>query len=293
MTASMSCDQFDLLFPLWLEDEIGPSERGMVDQHLATCARCAALAGDVAAIVAGAAALPTLMPEGDLWQGIASRIGSPVASIGGPAAFAGAERGVRVVSISDRVQRWWRPALAAAAAVAVIVAGAASVASRGVAPEQVASVDAPVSKPVGAAIPAPSQTAFVLVPDSVASTLAPSAEPAPGLETRSVRSVPAAGRSTATLASAPARSAAEIVAQAYARDIALLVIMVEQQRAVLDTATIAVLERNFAIIDQAIEESRRALERDPASQALTHQFDDALATKLDLLRRVVLLSSGS
>ncbi len=57
----------------------------------------------------------------------------------------------------------------------------------------------------------------------------------------------------------------------------------------LDTATVNALKHNLEIIDAAILDSRRALERDPRSGMLSSQLDRALETKLALMRRVALL----
>lgn len=59
----------------------------------------------------------------------------------------------------------------------------------------------------------------------------------------------------------------------------------ERRRAVLDPATIQVVERNLAIIDGAIAESRRALEADPSSGFLNGYLVEAMRRKVDLLRQ--------
>ncbi len=58
-----------------------------------------------------------------------------------------------------------------------------------------------------------------------------------------------------------------------------------QRRASLDPGTILVVERNLAIIDQAIEEARVALESDPSSAFLNGYMADAMRRKVDLLRQ--------
>lgn len=58
-----------------------------------------------------------------------------------------------------------------------------------------------------------------------------------------------------------------------------------RRRAVLDPATIQVVERNLAIIDGAIAESRRALEADPSSGFLNGYLAEAMRRKVDLLRQ--------
>ena len=56
------------------------------------------------------------------------------------------------------------------------------------------------------------------------------------------------------------------------------------QRDRLSPATVAVLERNLAIIDQAIAESREALARDPASVDVRQLLAAAYRQKVELLR---------
>ncbi|HWZ60452.1 MAG TPA: hypothetical protein VNW46_15840 [Gemmatimonadaceae bacterium] len=75
----------------------------------------------------------------------------------------------------------------------------------------------------------------------------------------------------------------------YAQEIAGLHAIVEQRNAQLDPHTRAVIEHNLQVIDTAIAESRRALANDPHSAFLGDQLDQALSTKLELLRTVALL----
>ena len=49
------------------------------------------------------------------------------------------------------------------------------------------------------------------------------------------------------------------------------------------------IQRNLAIIDKAIADSRAALASDPNNQASSGALDRALLVKLTLLRRVALL----
>jgi hypothetical protein len=57
-----------------------------------------------------------------------------------------------------------------------------------------------------------------------------------------------------------------------------------ESRARLDPETLGVIDRNLAIIDQAIDEVRRALLEDPASPYLNLHLADTLRRKLQLLR---------
>lgn len=76
---------------------------------------------------------------------------------------------------------------------------------------------------------------------------------------------------------------------AYTEEIGDLQGAIAERRSRLDPATIAVIERNLRVIDAAIEESKRALARDPASELLTALLSDALSNKVRLLRQAALL----
>jgi anti-sigma factor RsiW len=99
--------------------------------------------------------------------------------------------------------------------------------------------------------------------------------------------VTAPARGVGHLASAPATS----LEGTYGQEIATMQRILDQRRTSLDSGTVAVLERNLTIIDQAIRESRAALARDPASRFLTEQLTEALDQKLELMRTAVLLTS--
>jgi anti-sigma factor RsiW len=58
----------------------------------------------------------------------------------------------------------------------------------------------------------------------------------------------------------------------------------------LDKATIAVVEENLSIIDQAIAQARDALVSDPANTYLSGHLVEARRRKLDLLRRATALT---
>ncbi|HYM24853.1 MAG TPA: hypothetical protein VEU08_16670, partial [Vicinamibacterales bacterium] len=59
----------------------------------------------------------------------------------------------------------------------------------------------------------------------------------------------------------------------------------------LDKSTIAIVEHNLQIIDQAIEQARQALEGDPANSYLSGHLVEARRRKLDLLRRAAALTN--
>jgi hypothetical protein len=64
----------------------------------------------------------------------------------------------------------------------------------------------------------------------------------------------------------------------------------KQGRGRLDASTIAIVEHNLQIIDQAIDQAREALAADPANTYLSSHLVEARRRKLDLLRRAAALS---
>src|SRR5262245_5782746 len=67
----------------------------------------------------------------------------------------------------------------------------------------------------------------------------------------------------------------------------------KEGRGRLDQNTIAIVEHNLQIIDQAIEQARQALAGDPANSYLSSHLFEARRRKLDLLRRAAALSTES
>jgi tetratricopeptide (TPR) repeat protein len=76
----------------------------------------------------------------------------------------------------------------------------------------------------------------------------------------------------------------------YDQAIADLQKILETGRSRLDADTIRVIEDNLATIDQAIEQSRKALRSDPANVYLNNHFAASRSRKLALLRRASALT---
>jgi anti-sigma factor RsiW len=81
--------------------------------------------------------------------------------------------------------------------------------------------------------------------------------------------------------------------QHYEEAIAGLQQLADAQNAALDPVTRAVLTKNLAVIDRAINESRAALAQEPASTLAQDSLLDALETKVALLQDTVALASDS
>ena len=77
------------------------------------------------------------------------------------------------------------------------------------------------------------------------------------------------------------------------RTIAALERMLQDSEANLDPATVAVLERNLLIIDNALAEARAALASDPANAYLARHYENTMRKKLELLQQAGTIGRGS
>ncbi len=80
--------------------------------------------------------------------------------------------------------------------------------------------------------------------------------------------------------------------QEYERAASELLAAIQDRRQSLSPQTLANVERNLAVIDQALNEVRAALGRDPGNKDLTRMLVSAHRKKVDTLRRVVRLSTS-
>jgi hypothetical protein len=160
----------------------------------------------------------------------------------------------------------------------------------------VANNPPPVIGP-GAATGTPSETADV--PANVTDVASPTAaapdtsmpDERPGATSTRGSAPPRTPRVEAPRAqNASRRTSAEL---AYDREIQQLKGLLEARRDELDPTTVAVVERNLNVIDEAIRQSREALRRDPASRFLNDQLNNALDKKVELLRAAAMLPSRS
>ncbi len=274
--SNLTCEAFDEALPDYLEGTLDRSLRSAVEGHLRECVRCTGLVRDLRGIEAEAAKLPDLVPSRDLWQGIETRIAAPVIPL--------AARPER----SRRIAPTWMGI--AAAALIVSTAGITytltarsfrSTVTPGPAPSaSVATVDQ--------ANQAESPTPQVATTE----TASPTAQPA----APTGRAVTASRSSARTQSDATARMVNDpgVPSEAvYSREIDMLQRIVTDRKTQLDSTTVAIIERNLQIIDRAIEQSKAALARDPASRLLTDQLTHALDKKVELLRRAAMLPANT
>ena len=101
-----------------------------------------------------------------------------------------------------------------------------------------------------------------------------------------------ARRATSRLASHTGASTGDDVRSTYDNEIATLHAALDARRGQLNPATVAVIEENLRVINEAIRQSKAALAKDPNSRLLNDQLDRTLATKTGLLRAAALLPAA-
>jgi hypothetical protein len=219
----------------YLDDELAPDDRAALTAHLEQCAECVATLDDLRRVVARARALESAGPAGDLWPGVAQRIGAGK----GPVRTVPRER-FRRISFS-------LPQLLAAGIALMVLSGGSVW----------------LLRPTGRTVAAP-----------IAAVPTPTTAPATG--------------GTATSVSWQRRAA-----PGYDAAVADLERVLQQGRGRLDTATVRVLEQNLKVIDQAIEQARRAVAADSANAYLNSHLAETMRRKLDLLRQAASLVTAA
>jgi anti-sigma factor RsiW len=254
----------------YLDGELSSDEQRAVESHVRGCAQCAAVLNDLKRVVAraraaGEAARP---PQADLWAAIAERIDSrrrpDAADPAGPLSTVTAFHG----RASRRIA-FTLPQLAAAAIVVAAMSGGLAWQLR----------------------PTLSRT-----PDAALSDRASSVEGAAGAAASSADTLSPANGERPFRATEPGGSATriEMVGMAdaqYDAAVADLENALKVGRGRLDSSTIAIVEHNLQIIDQAINQAREALVADPANTYLSSHLVEARRRKLDLLRRATALTT--
>jgi anti-sigma factor RsiW len=274
--SNMTCEAFDAALPDYLEGTLDDSTRASVEMHLRECVRCAGVVRDIENIRHDASELPDLIPARDLWAGIESRIAAPV---------------IPLTARPER-QRRFAPAWMGVAAAALIVSTAGityMLTSRSLGSRQGQAV-AQISPTASQVDAAPAQQApdnsLAGAPSQTAGGNSASAALAVGTSTRR-------GGTRVSLASRDIQTGPSHSDVVYAREIEMLQGIVRQRKTQLDSSTVAIIEKNLQIIDAAIEQSKAALAKDPASRLLTEQLTHALDKKVELLRTAALMPAST
>jgi len=246
----------------YLDGELPGDEREVVESHLAGCAPCRNVLEDLRRVIARARSIQPRPPHQDLWAGIAERIEArPASAKVTPLHAPEAQRPLRMPS---RRISFSLPQLAAAAVLLMALSGGV--------------VWFIVSRPEG--LHYNQSNAGVQVPRSDGSS--------------ADVQVPGNGGSSADLQvrrDDDVQAASVTFAdQQYDAAVADLEGAVHKGRSRLDANTIAIVEHNLQIIDQAIAQARQALGADPANGYLSSHLVEARRRKLDLLRRAAALS---
>jgi len=259
----ITCEQFGEVLADVLERDADESTRSAAERHALTCAECGSLLADLRKLRIDAANLPDLTPSGDLWAGIEARIATPVVAIGA----------------GDRTSRrrgTWVWGSAAAAALVIATAGITHVLTRRTyQPRSVASSGPATSNASQARQPSSSAANQVASSHDTIDSVAPSNN-APAVTPTST--LPLQPRARLVSRAKPS------VQDTYDSEIARLRTVIRDRRSQLDPNTLAVIERNMAVIDDAIAQCKAALRRDPASRFLMQSLNSALDTKVELLR---------
>jgi Putative zinc-finger len=242
----------------YLDDELPANERAALESHLAGCATCTETLDELRAVMTSARRLPNDPPARDLWAGIAAAIE--------PA-------GQRVTVLRPRWRREFRiglPQLLAASVALMLLSGGAVWWALQHAP-------APAGRPQG------TSPGFA---NNQGTTGAMGQQPVPSAGGSEPMPIGRSGRAGTPALTASADS------PRYDATIAELQRVLSEGRGTLDSSTVRVLEQNLAIIDQAVEQARRAVAADPANPYLRSHLAATMKRKADLLRKATVLASA-
>jgi hypothetical protein len=235
----------------YLDGELAADERYAVESHLSGCAHCAGVLNELTRVVARARSVQPRPPQADLWAGIVQRIEAPSRD-GNVAPFASAAARLPVRIASRRISLSFLQ-LATAAVLLIAVSGGIvwSIANRPQGISDTSSADRQLPR------------------DSAPTTSG-------DFQVRRDDDVQVAAISFAD--------------QQYDAAVSDLEKALNKGRGRLDAGTIAIVEHNLQIIDQAIAQARQALTDDPANGYLSGHLVEARRRKLDLLRRAAALT---
>jgi anti-sigma factor RsiW len=254
---NMACDRYADAIDDLVSGTLPAGAREELEHHLETCTSCRDLAGDLERLRQMASALPIMEPPVQVWERISERL----------AAQTEAGEGLRA-----RLVREWRhrrlemaswlpaqpfpvPAVGWLAAVGVAVLAVAT----SVLLLRTVGQDQPAGGPQ--------------VPQAAAENARPSTGTA-GTGNDLVQSV-----------ASELRSAEEH----YEKAIAGLEQIAKSDEGALDPQIATVLQKNMAIVDQAIRDSRMALESQPGSDIAQESLFEAFRRKVGLLQDTIAL----
>ena len=226
----MNCEDCHTLVDDYVDGVLPTEERAQVEQHLAGCSACRAMAEDFRAIRMTAGRLERHSPPPHVWTRVAEALESErQRSFAGRFPYVG-----RLFQAGGT----WQP-LAAAAALLLVIGGTSWLAWR----------QLPATDPFTQRAGAPTATDPELT-QSVETEL-------------------------------------KLAEEHYQKAIAGLEQITTSESATLDPQVAAVLRKNLEVIDQAIGESRAALQTQPTSEVAQESLFEALRNKVTLLQDTV------
>lgn len=225
----------------------GLSEQGFreVEDHLDSCGACRTTLAELRAVISRAGELEDLQPPRDLWDGIAATIQAPA-------------------PVTDPVD-------------AKVIALPTATSATGDRARLTEAGDGRLLPRTRLVFTAPQLIAasIALIAASALTTWAAG----PGLGVRGQALGPTVPAGAVTMASDLAAPP-----EGLADELSTLEAALAEARAELDPNTVRVLERNLGVIEQAIEDSHRALAQDPGNDFLTNHLERVYQRKLTYLR---------
>jgi anti-sigma factor RsiW len=266
----MSCEDYNEAIGELVDGTIRPKAKEALERHLQTCQACRSLVADLRRIHEAAASLPPTTPPLTLWPRIANRLKA---------------RGVEEVRAGQagRVEEAGQ-------------AGSERVAGRG----WFRSLGSWVLATPARAAAVASSAVLVLAAATVMLLFRPGPGPrgaAPGTGTTAA-TAPATAPAAAGSAPVNANNAELVQSvemelsqaeQHYEKAIVGLEQIAKAGEGTLDPQIAATLQKNLAVIDRAIQESRTALQSQPTSQLAQESLFEAFKRKVALLQDTIAL----
>jgi hypothetical protein len=281
----MTCEKFSESIGAMVEGTIGPDARRALDEHVVACESCRLLVADLRLIRDEAALLPKVAPPEALWTKVRSRLETELSE-----------------SEPSRARRrspaGWLPSLSAWLPSRSGWLRPLSAWARGLA----AWIRPLVSTPLRAAAFSAAIVAVLAVATTIAlfgPRLTPGGRSPAAVATSAAGAPAGAARASGAAAGAGNAGGAELVQtvamelriaeEHYEKAITGLEQIAKAEQASLDPQVAAVLQKNLGIIDQAIRESRVALQSQPTSEMAQESLFEAFRRKVALLQDTIAL----